>query len=53
MLNRTRRVGLILGIGALAAALAPAASQAPDPKRALAREQLALARQALSDLDRM
>jgi hypothetical protein len=44
---------LLLGIGALAAALAPAASQAPDPKKALAQEQLGLARQALSDLDRM
>ena len=37
----------------LAAALAPAASQAPDPKKALAQEQLALTRQALSDLDRL
>jgi outer membrane protein TolC len=44
---------LILGIGVLAAALAPAASQAPDSKKALGQEQLGLARQALSDLDRM
>jgi len=44
---------LVLGIGVLAAALAPAASQAPDPKKALAQEQLGLARQALSDLDRL
>ena len=53
MLSQARRVGLILGIGALAAALAAAASQAPDPKKALAQEQLGLARQALSDLDQM
>jgi hypothetical protein len=53
MLNRARRIGLLLGIVALAAALAPAASQAPDPKKALAQEQLGLARQALSDLDGM
>jgi hypothetical protein len=44
---------LILGISALAAALAPAASQAPDPKKALARQQLGLVRQALSDLGQM
>jgi hypothetical protein len=51
--NRVRGVGLFLGIGALAAALASAASQPPDPNKALAREQLGLARQALSDLDRL
>jgi hypothetical protein len=53
MLNRTRRVGLLLGICALAAVLAPAASQAPDPKKSLAQEQLAIARQALQSLDQM
>jgi hypothetical protein len=44
---------LLLGICALAAVLAPAASQAPDRKKSLAREQLALARQALQSLDQM
>jgi outer membrane protein TolC len=44
---------MLLGIGVLAATLASAASQAPDPKKSLAQEQLGLARQALSDLDRM
>jgi hypothetical protein len=53
MFNRVRNVGLFLAVGALVAALAPAASQAPDPTKALAREQLGLAKQALSDLDRM
>ncbi|MGO9470881.1 MAG: hypothetical protein ACLQVF_42860 [Isosphaeraceae bacterium] len=53
MLKRARRVGLLLGICALAAVLAPAASQAPDPKKSLAQEQLALARQALKGLDQM
>ena len=51
--NRARRVGLLLGICVLAAALAPAASQAPDPKKVLAQEQLGLARQALSDLEEL
>jgi hypothetical protein len=53
MLNRARRVGFLLGICAVAAALAPAASQAPDPKKSLAQEQLGLARQALEVLDQM
>jgi hypothetical protein len=53
MLNRSRRVGLLLGICALAAVLAPAASQAPDAKKSLAQEKLALARQALQSLDQM
>ena len=53
MLNRARRVGLLLGMCAVAAALAPAASQAPDPKKSLAQEQLGLARQALEVLDQM
>ena len=53
MFNRARSVGLFLAVGALVAALAPAASQAPDPRKSLAQEQLGLARQALSDLDRM
>ena len=53
MLNRSRRVGLLLGICALAAVLAPAASQAPDRKKSLAQEQLTLARQALQSLDQM
>ena len=53
MLNRARRVGLLLGICAVAAALASAASQAPDPKKSLAQEQLGLARQALEVLDQM
>jgi outer membrane protein TolC len=44
---------MLLGIAALAATLASAGSQAPDPKNSLAQEQLGLARQALSDLDRM
>ena len=53
MLNRARRVGFLLGICAVAAALAPAASQAPDPKKSLAQEQLGLARIALEALDQM
>jgi hypothetical protein len=53
MLNRARRVSLLLGICAVAAALAPGASQAPDPKKSLAQEQLGLARQALEVLDQM
>jgi hypothetical protein len=53
MLNRSRRVGLLLGICALAAVLAPAASQAPDRKKSLAQERLTLARQALQSLDQM
>ena len=53
MLIRARRVGLLLGICALAAVLAPAASQAPDRKKSLAQEQLTLARQALQSLDQM
>ncbi len=53
MLNRARRVGLLLGICAVAAALAPAASQAPDPKKSLAQEQLGLARDALKVLNQM
>jgi hypothetical protein len=53
MLNRSRRVGVLLGICALAAVLAPAASQAPDRKKSLAQEQLTLARQALQSLDQM
>ncbi len=53
MFNRARRVGLLVGICALAAVLAPGASQAPDPKKSLAQEQLALARQALKGLDQM
>ena len=51
--NPRRGVGLILGMAALAAALAQAASQAPDPKKALAREQLGLAREALSTLEEL
>jgi hypothetical protein len=43
----------MLGIVALAGALAPAAPQQPDPNKALAQEQLKLARQALADLDRL
>jgi hypothetical protein len=53
MLNRGRRLSFLLGICAVAAALAPAASQAPDPKKSLAQEQLGLARQALEVLDQM
>ena len=53
MSNRALRVGMLLGIAALAATLASAGPQAPDPKKSLAQEQLGLARQALSDLDRM
>ncbi len=53
MVTRARGVGLILGIAVLAAALAQAASQAPDPKKALAREQLGLAREALSTLEEL
>ena len=53
MLSRARRVGFLLGICALAAVLAPAASQVPDSKKSLAQEQLALARQALDGLDAM
>ena len=53
MLNRARRVGFLLGICAVAAALAPAASQAPDPKKSLAQEQLGLARIAFEALDQM
>ena len=53
MLNRSWRVGLLLANCALAAVLAPAASQAPDRKKSLAQEQLALARQALEVLDQM
>jgi outer membrane protein TolC len=44
---------MLMGIAAMAATLATAGSQAPDPKKSLAQEQLELARQALSDLDRM
>src|SRR4051794_11496199 len=51
MLKRGRGVALMLGIVALAGALAPAASQQPDPNKALAQEQVKLARQALRDLD--
>ena len=53
MLTRARGIGLILAIAALAAALAPAASQVPDPKKSLAREQLGLAQEALSHLDEL
>ncbi len=52
MSKRRRGEVLVLGIVALAA-LAPAASQPRDPKKALAHDQLGLARQALGDLDRM
>jgi hypothetical protein len=51
MATRSRRIGLLLGIVALAGALAPAAQQPADPNKALAQEQLKLTRQALSDLD--
>jgi outer membrane protein TolC len=43
----------VLAIVALAGALAPAAPQPPDPNKALAKEQVKLARQALQDLDLM
>ncbi len=53
MTTRERRIGLLLGIVALVGALAPAAQQPVDPNRALAEEQLKLARQAVSHLDRL
>jgi outer membrane protein TolC len=51
MSKHARYMGLLLGIIAVAGALAPAAPQPPDPNKALAQEQLKLARQALRDLD--
>jgi hypothetical protein len=53
MSKTARGVGLLLGVVALAAALAPAAPQAADPNKALAASQLNLARDALQDLDRL
>lgn len=53
MFARARGVGLILGIALLAVALAPAASEAPDPKKALAQEQIGVARGALSLLEEL
>jgi hypothetical protein len=53
MTKRRKSVGLMLGVVALAGALAPAAPQPPDLNKALAQEQLKLARQALRDLDLM
>jgi hypothetical protein len=53
MTMRRIRVVVVLGLVALAGALAPAASQQPDPIKALAKEQLKLAREALNDLDRL
>ena len=53
MSRRGRGVGLVLGIFTLAGALAPAALQPSEPNKALAQQQLKLARQALRDLDLM
>jgi outer membrane protein TolC len=53
MLKRGRGWALMLSIVALAGALAPAASQQLDANKALAQEQVKLARQALQDLDLM
>ncbi|SIO29642.1 hypothetical protein SAMN05444166_3576 [Singulisphaera sp. GP187] len=53
MTTRRKGVVLVLGFVALAGALAPAASQQPDPNKALAQAQLKLAREALNDLDRL
>src|SRR4051812_40208538 len=50
-MKNARWIGLLLGIMALAGALAPAAPQ--EANKGLAQQQLKLARQALSDLDRM
>jgi len=53
MTKHRKGVCFVLAIVALAGALAPAASQPPDPNKALAQEQLKLARQALQDLSQM
>jgi len=53
MTKSRKSVGLVLGIAALAGALAPAAPPPADANKALAQEQLKLARQALHDLDLM
>jgi hypothetical protein len=49
---RTRNtIGVLLGIVAMAGALAPAPPQPEDPIKTIAEEQLKLADQALRDLD--
>jgi hypothetical protein len=51
-MKKARRLGLVLGLIMLAGALAPAVPETLDANKALAREQLKLASQALGDLDR-
>ena len=53
MSKRGRVVGWLLGPVLLAGALAPAALQTTAPDKAMAQEQLKLARQALQGLDAM
>src|SRR3954466_10328990 len=52
-MKNARWVGLVLGSIALAGALAPAAPTPEDGNKALAQEQLKVARQALAHLERM